>query len=387
MNQTRTNNHQQQIFKLFNQATENIQVAVSWFTDELLIETLAQMANEKKIEVLLSGDELNLLRHRHFKNLQSKGAIVRKAGSDSAIDGNFMHSKLIIVDGEIAYGGSYNFTENARTNMETFKKYAPEELCDLKNDFNKWMEASQDFFDGVDNADAVVKRIKQRFMEDERKRTVMLNSISKQLTERDEIIEQEIKKDKLRTTVDDVRKGELKVTETGALKNDKEGVTSKPHRFYGGDLLTKFDGDKKKTCHAVAVIQKKEIELKYKFLKCKIKNDTLICKGLISTEGCNTYRVRIEYRAGNFPQVYIVEPRIIPNGEIHIYKEGCLCLFYPGDMRWKDSTSIAEHTIPWIYEWIIYYELYLLTGKWEGEYVEHRTQNFKASYLRKKEAA
>ncbi|MBU1820006.1 MAG: hypothetical protein KKG00_00660, partial [Bacteroidetes bacterium] len=81
--------------------------------------------------------------------------------------------------------------------------------------------------------------------------------------------------------------------------------------------------------------------------------------------------IKIEFRAGTFPQVYILNPTVEPNADIHIYREGALCLFYPGDLRWRDKTSIAELTIPWIYEWIVYYELYLLTGKWEGDFVPH----------------
>jgi hypothetical protein len=72
-----------------------------------------------------------------------------------------------------------------------------------------------------------------------------------------------------------------------------------------------------------------------------------------------------------FPNVYILKPNISPNSNIHIYKEGSLCLFYPGDLHWKENTSIAEYTIPWIFEWLLYYELYQLTGVWEGEYVAH----------------
>jgi len=40
--------------------------------------------------------------------------------------------------------------------------------------------------------------------------------------------------------------------------------------------------------------------------------------------------------------------------------------FYPPDIKWKDTTNIAEYTIPWLIEWIYLYELWKLTGKWEA---------------------
>ena len=54
-----------------------------------------------------------------------------------------------------------------------------------------------------------------------------------------------------------------------------------------------------------------------------------------------------------------------------MYDNSALCLFYPGDLSWKSNTSIAENTIPWIFEWILLYELFLVTGKWEAAAVEH----------------
>jgi hypothetical protein len=41
-------------------------------------------------------------------------------------------------------------------------------------------------------------------------------------------------------------------------------------------------------------------------------------------------------------------------------------------MKWKDSTKIAAYTIPWTIEWIMLYELWKLTGKWEAAEVLHK---------------
>ena len=44
-----------------------------------------------------------------------------------------------------------------------------------------------------------------------------------------------------------------------------------------------------------------------------------------------------------------------------------LCLSYDGDVVWNERTELFRYTIPWIAEWIHFYEIYLLNeGKWEG---------------------
>jgi hypothetical protein len=36
-------------------------------------------------------------------------------------------------------------------------------------------------------------------------------------------------------------------------------------------------------------------------------------------------------------------------------------------MTWNEKTQVYMYTIPWLIEWIVYYELYLINGNtWEG---------------------
>ena len=195
--------------------------------------------------------------------------------------------------------------------------------------------------------------------------------VAKDVAERDGLIKAEIEKEKIRELAKAMQSSNVSVSSVGTLEKNPNGIVSKPHRFYGGSLHTKFNGQKMPNSFSFALLQKREIEKNFSFLKCKIENDTLICRGVFKISGFNDYEVRIEFRSGIFPQVYILNPSIKPNADIHIYKEGSLCLFYPGDTKWHDTTSITEHTIPWIFEWILFYELYLLSGVWEGEYVPH----------------
>jgi len=373
------NNNREQIISLLDKAENRIQIAVSWLTDEVLISKLAEIAQKKKVELLLSCDALNVWRYSAIRELQNKGAKVLKTGTNAPGVKGFMHAKFMIVDSTIAFGGSFNFTDGANYNYENFKEYARTEVQALSGDFQKWWATAKDYTVDFENPDAVKKIVVQGFEMQEKLRESLLANfdseqqkfIAKEVAERDALIKAEIEKEQKREIVKAVQSANVTVSKSGLLANDKSGVVSKPHKFYGGRLKTRFGGQKLPNSFLFAVMQKRELEKKFSFLKCRIENDTLICRGVFQPDNCNAYDVRIEFRAGCFPQVYILNPEIKPNADIHIYNEGSLCLFYPGDLKWKDTTSIAENTIPWIFEWILFYELYLLTGVWEGEYVPH----------------
>lgn len=389
---TTANNTRQQIIDLMNAATTKIQIAVSWLTDETIINHLSELATMIKVEIVLSCDILNAFRYSDITKLQRSGATVLKRGSDFPGQSGFMHAKLLIIDNTNVYGGSYNFTLNASLNDENFDQYPEDKVVYWTTKFLSWVSDSKDYTVDFENPELLKKLVQEKFLATEAFNKQFALTVAaghtvdfqNELNERDYLIKQEIKKEELRTKTEEMQAGLLKISENGVLSSSC-GIKSQPHRFYGGGLITRFYGEKEKNCFSTALFQKKEIELKFPFLKCRIKEDTLICKGDIQPAGCDVYKVKIEFRAGSFPQVYIIEPKIISNAEIHIYKEGGLCLFYPGDLKWKNNTSIAVYTIPWVYEWIMFYELYKLSGKWEGDYVPHNQsfsgnlQQFKAA--------
>ena len=114
--------------------------------------------------------------------------------------------------------------------------------------------------------------------------------------------------------------------------------------------------------------QQKLIERHFKFLNCKIKKTVLVCAGTLKLANCrNIYSILIEYVAGYEPKTTILSPNIMPCQEIHMYQDHSLCLHYPKDMVWNERTLIFKYTVPWISEWIYYYEIYLINGNvWEG---------------------
>jgi hypothetical protein len=80
------------------------------------------------------------------------------------------------------------------------------------------------------------------------------------------------------------------------------------------------------------------------------------------------YMVRIDYRAPSAPDVYVIAPELQLHAEAdvlpHTYPGDKLCLHLPGE--WRSEMCIAHTTVPWTSEWLFYYELWLVTGQWNG---------------------
>ncbi|PSJ72277.1 hypothetical protein C7N43_35095 [Sphingobacteriales bacterium UPWRP_1] len=374
------NDYQQQITRLFRSATQSIKVAVSWFTNAELIRVLIQHARAGiKVEVLLSADELNLLRHKMFRELLQASGQVRKLGSALVSEGGFMHTKAVIIDNKLAYGGSYNFSRNANTHYEQFRKWDDKELSDnwerkgILTDFNSWFAKADDYFAHVTDPEAAL----QKFLLQYGQETGYSAVISADNFPEEEYIarkekEQEAKSKKeaacnLYTSANGVTTQTHTVAPNGKIVPNTSGVTSKPHHFYGGRTALINTARSSKRTHTLSVFQKRCLESNFNFLKCGIqRNGTLVCTGELQPENCDRYKFRIEFREGHAPVVFIKSPQIVPKPEIHMYREGCLCLYDPGEFKWRDTTQIAQYTIPWMVEWILYYELWKLTGKWEG---------------------
>jgi hypothetical protein len=48
-----------------------------------------------------------------------------------------------------------------------------------------------------------------------------------------------------------------------------------------------------------------------------------------------------------------------------------LCLYDWREQPWKESRHLHDTIIPWTAEWLLYYEIYKMTGKWIGRSVLH----------------
>ncbi|MCB9324018.1 MAG: hypothetical protein H6571_09820 [Lewinellaceae bacterium] len=130
-------------------ANRSIKVAVSWLTDPVLITTLIKKVRQGvDVKILLSSNELNILRFELFREIQKLGGKVQKWGNAETEKGGFMHYKFYVIDDAFAKSGSYNWSINATTNAEALDKVEVNEKLDQFNDL--WVN-SKDFFYQIDN--------------------------------------------------------------------------------------------------------------------------------------------------------------------------------------------------------------------------------------------
>lgn len=95
-----------------------------------------------------------------------------------------------------------------------------------------------------------------------------------------------------------------------------------------------------------------------------------IAVGSVRPDGLSCeYRVQVSY-AGKEPKVRVLDPPLRDRGDgqviPHTYEGDLLCLYRPKYEEWNPSLLIAETIIPWISEWLYFYEVWLVAGIWLG---------------------
>ena len=86
-----------------------------------------------------------------------------------------------------------------------------------------------------------------------------------------------------------------------------------------------------------------------------------------------TFLVRIFLKKGKHPEVFVLDPAPLPlaHGKSrlpHVYstKNQQLCLYYPKYNEWNSKMYLAKTIVPWISEWLCFYEIWVGTGEWHG---------------------
>lgn len=105
--------------------------------------------------------------------------------------------------------------------------------------------------------------------------------------------------------------------------------------------------------------------------RTKLRFDFSVRPTLISRE----YSCRIELSSGGYvPEAYVLRPDLqeLAGGERppHIYDhvDGVtrLCLYYPKSNEWTTQSWLSRTMVPWTITWLRFYEIWQITGKWEG---------------------
>lgn len=93
--------------------------------------------------------------------------------------------------------------------------------------------------------------------------------------------------------------------------------------------------------------------------------------GLKPTPLSYPYELKIVYKQGQWPDIFLIGTKLIKDdsGKLpHVYSidKQELCLHYPPEKSWTASCNIADTIIPWACEWLFHYEIWLVTGEWNG---------------------
>ncbi len=85
------------------------------------------------------------------------------------------------------------------------------------------------------------------------------------------------------------------------------------------------------------------------------------------------YKVKLEYQLTKSPKVFLIEPKplALAKGKKrlpHCYDQikQWLCLYFPDGKEWNKTMLLSNTVIPWTFDWLYHYEIWLGTGKWTG---------------------
>lgn len=137
-------------------AKTSIYVALAWFTDKDLLDTLIIKANENKdVQLLVFNDDINFGNYGlPFENLS-------KAGGHFFIKAeNLMHNKFCIIDEHIIITGSYNWTNKANTSNHENIVIIKDDLELAKSYIDEFKKLTGTKKDTIESIAKLIKRLK-----------------------------------------------------------------------------------------------------------------------------------------------------------------------------------------------------------------------------------
>lgn len=143
------------------QAEHSIYIAVAWFTNRTLFNTLLQKSQQGiTVQLMLSNDHINQQSHVDYDKLNIGNSAAYLIG-----DGNkdLMHNKFCVIDNHIVINGSYNWSYKAEKNHENILITKGDSI--LAEQFVKQFKKIRNtYFDHQDHApdlplDKIIKRL------------------------------------------------------------------------------------------------------------------------------------------------------------------------------------------------------------------------------------
>jgi len=118
------------------------------------------------------------------------------------------------------------------------------------------------------------------------------------------------------------------------------------------------------------VAQRLRLERCFPESRSTINRNELCWRGTLRpTELSRDYVAKVTYKLGGAPHVWILHPKLEKRNDQrlpHVYEGDRLCLYLPGTGEWTETQSLAHTIVPWTSEWLLHYELWLVTGDWNG---------------------
>lgn len=130
-------------------------------------------------------------------------------------------------------------------------------------------------------------------------------------------------------------------------------------------------------------LQLYNLKSKYEYISCSLKHGILTwIQKVKPSEISREYTITLKYD-GSIPKIYLYNQGIMMKKDEyipHCYKRFFknvddeyvqICLYYPKYKEWKKEMFLSETIIPWAIDWLKYYELWRITGKWFGGGIDH----------------
>lgn len=102
-------------------------------------------------------------------------------------------------------------------------------------------------------------------------------------------------------------------------------------------------------------------------LKSKVQKNKLVILGKIQpTDYSTDYLIKIEYKIGSKPEISVLDPPLIGDNIPHVYKGNHPCVYFPPGEEWNSRKYLSKTVIPFLASWLYFYEVWRITGTWEG---------------------
>lgn len=142
-------------------------------------------------------------------------------------------------------------------------------------------------------------------------------------------------------------------------------------------MVKRFFNDSKNVA-----IQLLNLESKYNCLEYSLKSGKLTWKQRVRPSKLSrTYDIIVQYD-GKIPRIYLYNQGIMKSENEYIphcyernYKNKTneyvmICLYYPKYNEWSGNMLLSDTIIPWAIDWLYFYELWRITGRWLGGGIE-----------------